>query len=215
MVCLALIIVFLSFQDLRQRLRFVDIGRMAARIESGAVVGTEAVLRTAASVDTKIGQGTCLSDVVKAGATVELARLDRSDLTNAFPQWVEAADRTDAYLVRALSCLPTNGNLWLRLAMVRQAIAEVPTSLEHFVQLSQFYAPAEADVLRARLLMFNRLSPLGMSALAPIWKADVDVACGQHYSWAVAGLPPAKGEIRDYLSKRPDDGSPLDWCKPS
>nr|WP_145959094.1 hypothetical protein [Rhizobium sp. ACO-34A] len=172
-------------------------------------------MHTAAGIDARTGQGMCLSDVVKAGATVELTRLDRMDLTNAFPQWVETADLADSYLVHALSCLPTSGNLWLRLAMIRQAVAEVPTSLEHLVQLSQLYAPAEADVLRARLLMLNRLSPVGMSALAPIWKADVNVACGQRYSWAVRGLPPAKGEIRDYLSKRPENGSSLDWCKPS
>lgn len=215
LVCLALAIIFLCFQDLRQRLRFVDIGRLAGRIEKGGTVGTETILRTGARLESLTAQGVCLSDVVKAGVTLALSRLDRTDQINAFPQWVETADRTDATLVHAMSCLPTNGNFWLRLAMVRQAVAEVPTSLEHLVQLSQLYAPAEADVLRTRLLMFNRLSPIGMAALAPIWKVDVNVACGQRYSWAVRGLPPAKGEIRNYLSEVPENDSPLDWCKPS
>lgn len=215
LVCLSLAVMYLSFQDLRQRLRFVDAGRLASWIERGGIVGSETILRTGGRLESLTAQGVCQSDAVKAGATLALSRLDHTDQINAFPQWVETADRTDAYLVHALSCLPTNGNLWLRLAMVRHAIAEVPASLEHLVQLSQLYAPAEADVLRARLLMFNRLSPVGMSALAPIWKTDVNVACGQHYSWAVRGLPPARGEIRTYLSELPANGSAFDWCKPS
>lgn len=214
-VGLSLVVVFLAFQDLRQRLRFTDMSRTAIRIERGAAVGADQISRTGALADALVGRNVCLSDVVKAGATVALTRLDRTDQINAFPQWVDIADRTDAYLLHALSCLPTNGNLWLRLAMVRQAVAEVPASLERLVQLSQLYAPAEADVLRTRLLMLNRLSPVGMSALAPIWKADVKVACGQRYSWAVRGLPAARGEIRTYLSEVPQDGPGFEWCRPS
>lgn len=216
LICFSLVVVILAFQDLVTRLHSSDIRRMAGRIERKISVGNDRVSRAGTDADALGRQGVCLSDVVKSGLTVELKRLDGINQIKEFPRWAEIADRTDAYLLHALSCLPTNGNFWLRMAMVRQAIAEVPTSLGHFLQLSQLYAPAEADVLRTRLLMLNRLSPVGVSALAPIWQADVKVACGQRFSWGVRGLPPARPEIRPYLSEIASDknGAGHPWCRP-
>ncbi len=216
LVSVALAVMLIAFMNLRQRLYFTEIGRVAGRVERGIPVGEDRISRAGSIADALGGQGVCLSDVVKSGLTVELRRLDGIDQIRDFPQWVEIANRTDVYLLHAVSCLPTNGNFWLRMAMVRQAIAEVPTSLEHFMRLSQLYAPAEADVLRARLLLLGRLSPIGLSALAPIWKADVKVACGQRFSWSVKGLPPARPEVRSYLAEIAGDadGSRLPWCRP-
>ncbi len=66
----------------------------------------------------------CQSAFVKPFLTVLLAGLDARNPNSEYEKWFEALGQTEQFLRHTLSCLPTDGNLWVRYAMVRQASAE-------------------------------------------------------------------------------------------
>lgn len=101
---------------------------------------------------------TCNGEVLRSTLTVLLAHLDRADRESAYEVWAQRLGSAEKQVGHALSCLPADGNLWLRLAMLRQAGGEVPGEQAALMALAQQLAPSERRQLVGRLAQWNRLS---------------------------------------------------------
>jgi hypothetical protein len=62
--------------------------------------------------------------------------------------------RTRKLLEDALACSPMNGDLWLSLAIISQALGEPPEVTGQFVELSRRYAPYEGWIRTRRERLF-------------------------------------------------------------
>lgn len=52
-------------------------------------------------------------------------------------------------------CLPANGDVWLRLAMVRSLRNASPMEVAVLMNFSQLYGPADANLIRGRFVMWQ------------------------------------------------------------
>ncbi len=67
---------------------------------------------------------------------------------------VAQREATRHILHRALACTPTDGDLWLKLAMIARALNEPPAQVEHYIALSERYAPHEGWISTRRDRLF-------------------------------------------------------------
>ncbi|MBC7151236.1 MAG: hypothetical protein H5U22_17800 [Rhizobium sp.] len=144
-----------SIMELRNSARFGQLMLMARYLESGTPVTRASVTSLAAWADGVVSDDYCRSDIVRAGLTVKLAELDQRNSFYDYDAWAAGLDATERYIRHAIGCTPTDGNFWLRLAMVRRAIAERPEEIAFLMQQSVNYAPAEQAVLAARFTVWN------------------------------------------------------------
>ena len=73
---------------------------------------------------------------------------------NDAPELVTQREATRQILHRALACTPTDGDLWLKLAIVARALDEPPAQVEHYLALSERYAPHEGWISTRRDRLF-------------------------------------------------------------
>jgi len=122
---------------------------------------------------------TCNGDILRASLTVLLADLDRIDRDRAYDEWAEGIGQAEEQVLHALSCQPGDGNLWLRLAMLRQAGGELPREQASLMALSQQFNPSDGRQLVGRLVHWNRLSPATLALSRD--EAAADVRNGLNY----------------------------------
>lgn len=133
-----------------------DLLYLASLLESDQRVAVDTVHKYAAATSAIVADGVCRGDVLAAGLTVVLADLDTRNAAADYDGWSAAMVAADRYLTHAVTCQPTNGNIWARLAMVRQAEAENPDELAHLMDRSAWYAPAERGVITARCVVWRK-----------------------------------------------------------
>lgn len=153
----SLILLFVAFGEIDTSYRYSGISAVAKQLESGLSVRLDVVAHYAKEADDASVAGTCRTDVLMSGATVVLANLDTVSPVNDFDRWSSSVSNAQEYFERALACWPSNGNFWLRLAMIKRAIAEIPLEQKQLLTRSQAHAPAEYEVVRARLTYYTRL----------------------------------------------------------
>lgn len=122
---------------------------------------------------------TCNGEVLRASLTVLLADLDRIDRDQAYDAWAERLGQAERQVLHSLTCLPGDGNLWLRLAMLRQAGGEVPQEQASLMALSQQLDPSQERQLVGRLAHWNRLSSATLALSRE--EAAADVRNGLNY----------------------------------
>ena len=134
----------------------------------------EGLLPKAVSV---MARGICQSEYIRAALTLVLANLDRQDVERDFERWSRAIELADYVATFAVSCSPTDGNFFVRLAMVKQAVIEQPEELARLIRFSQLYAPAEANAIAARYKLYNRLTPQTLALVEGEFASDLNVIC--------------------------------------
>ncbi len=144
--------------DIGESARFANIFLVAERLEQAEQVSAETLAKTAASTDGIVSGDYCRSDIVMAGTTLVLKRLDAANEISGYAAWVKAADDAERYMRHAVACVPGDSNLWLRLAAVRAVIAQEPKSTAGLLTMSARLAPADEVALLARLYFWNRLN---------------------------------------------------------
>lgn len=155
LVVLCGVVLAVSIRELVASVRFDRVMQLARHLETGSPVNRGTVTRLAGVADAVVSGGYCRSDIVRAGLTVKLAELDQRNSYHDYDAWAGALAAAENYLRHAIGCRPTDGNLWLRLAMVRRAVAEQPTEIAFLMQQSVYYAPAEQAVLVGRFAVWN------------------------------------------------------------
>lgn len=171
----AVALLIFSVANIRQSARFADIFIVAERLELSDQVSQETLTRTAAGIDSIISEDYCRSDIVMAGATLALNRLDAANEITGYDAWAKAADDAERYMRHAVSCMPTDSNLWLRLAIVRAVISQEPKATARLITLSAWLAPADEVSLLARLYFWNRLNEATLEEARTSVESDVEL----------------------------------------
>ncbi|MEJ1157534.1 O-antigen ligase family protein [Prosthecomicrobium sp. N25] len=155
-----------------QSLSDVELLRIAGQIESNYPVDPQAVAPYLEPARLAAVARSCRSDSLRAAVTITLKQADLEADRAA------ALARAEALLSAALACFPTEGNFWLRLAMVQALAGADPENLAPLAVLSQRYAPAEYQVVMARAAFLGQIQPKG-EALRAVLDRDLDYVANQ------------------------------------
>ncbi|MFC3073140.1 O-antigen ligase family protein [Shinella pollutisoli] len=158
LVAIALLGTVLAAFDARDAAAGAAVRRFARALDAGRQVDDAALAALIAGhmpADRLTG---CKAAVLRPSLTVLLAALDRTDRDRAYEDWAARLAAAEEQVRHGLSCMPADGNLWLRLAMLRQAGGEVAAEQARLMALSQQLNPSEGRLLTGRLAHWNRLS---------------------------------------------------------
>ena len=165
----------LAIRELHYSIQFADMFVVAKQIEQGGAVSTKSLSRVAGMPEEVIAGGYCRSDIVMAATTIVLRQIDAADQASDYEGWFSAVTTAEKFLQHALSCMPTNRNLWLRFAVVKAVIAEDPEATAQVMAQSVKLAPADQTTLLARLYFWNRFSEATLKSSGPLVEQDLDL----------------------------------------
>ncbi len=175
--------------------RFADLQYWARQIEKGRPLELSALDRLVSETYDRGIEQECQSAFVKPFLTVLLAGLDARNPNSEYEKWFEALGQTEQFLRHTLSCLPTDGNLWVRYAMVRQASAEQSDEIHRLVGLSQRYSPAEENAITARYFLYNRLTNMTLEKISIEVRKDVEILCSPSAAFLRVKIPAPKPQL--------------------
>jgi len=116
---------------------------IARRLEAGSKPDESYIYRVQAP-DPRQAMVFCPRELVRSAVTIKLVKLQAIARAGAEPKLMEALAEVDAFVRKGLSCFPSDGNLWLRLAVVQLALNGPTVSVEKMLELSARAAPSEA-----------------------------------------------------------------------
>jgi hypothetical protein len=214
---LSILIVSLGARELWVQSRFAEVTIASRRVEAGAPIGTGAILDLAQLADDMANHAVCHSDLLRSGTTLVLRRLELQDSTRNAAGYVDALERADSFLRHALSCVPSQGNFWLRLAMVGSLQGQNPQQLARFLTLSQLYAPAEEGALKGRLAFWQKVSQPYLKRLQQTLLADLRGLCTPQNVRSADRMDAPNPSLWPYIEQigavSPQVKSP--WCRVS
>jgi len=178
-VLLSAFVLWLSATQISRFVRFGALQPMAYRLETGTPTPIQAIRELVPVAENVRDQGICQSIFVKSGFTIVLAALDIENQDTGYDAWGMAMQRAEAFGRHALGCLPTNGDLWLKLARLHQAAGEEPRELFELLNNSQIYAPAEQQVLAGRYAFYGHLTEATLQLLNDNIAKDVRAICSE------------------------------------
>lgn len=193
LTALLVFVLFLSFIQVQRHAQFNALRYWAGKIEQGQPVSPAIIAAFTPVVTALIETGECQERFLKAGLTLALLDVDDADPDVYYESWSASLQRAERLARHALSCLPTDGNIWLRLAMLRQAIAEQPGDIARFVTLSQLYSPAEEAVVVGRYLLYTKLTHGTLELLNEAFRQDLQIICSPEFGHRRRELLPASG----------------------
>jgi hypothetical protein len=208
----------LAFSDLRQSIKFVDVFLTAERLEENKTITAHAALRAQTLASEIVNGNYCRSDIILSGVTIALNRLDNADIETDYNSWLGSAKEAETLIVHSIRCMPTNANLWLRLAVVKAAIAESPTSTARWMTLSSSLAPYDEPIALARLYFWNHFSAATLKEARSSVMADLTFLLRSGDSKKIAqNLANLRGELRPYIVEiaatlSPDRKKSLAWA---
>ena len=205
--CLAI-----ALPDLFDEFTFSDEIYLATITERRDDVSRETLEKYAQETEAISDRNICATRIVKSGLTLSLRNLDYQNPDQNYDQWSEAMRTSEKLLLHALTCTPTNGNLWLRLAMIRQQTAELADQIGRLTTLSQLYAPAEQEIVLARFLLWNRMSLASIRVAETAFEADVELICKSRNVGLSKALPAPSKAVQAFRSLKQQRGANA-WCE--
>lgn len=124
-------------------------------------------------------ENVCRSDILKAGLVLVLSRIEVNLAPQDYDSWLEAVSNANGYIAHAIRCIPTDGNLWLRMAMVTRAGAEDPERIAELMTRSQSLAPAEISVVMDRIRFYNSLGASTLEKTSLVVQKDIAISLQQ------------------------------------
>ncbi len=186
-----LVLLLITAMQLKQTARFSNLFILAERLELGQRVDPSVIARYGYLIEEIVEEGRCRSDLLMSGATVTLATLDDHEASRSSPEWTGAAVNAERFLAHSTTCAPLNGNFWLRRAMVSEALGRSSDLVAQHMTRAQATAPAEQDIVIARLYAWNRMnaSILDLAAYAALQDLHIGVLNADARLLASALLP--------------------------
>ena len=176
---LSAVVVWLSVAQISRFIRFGGLPQVATRLDAGEAVSRASITSLVSDADALREADICQGVFLKSGFTILLASVDMVDRAANRNAWSEAVRRADTFALHALGCIPTNGDFWLKLAMLRQAVSEKPEELAELLTDSQLYAPAEGNIVAARYALYNRLTDQTLALIPDAVSADIRIICSK------------------------------------
>lgn len=189
--------IWLAYGNFAAQRHYSDVVFVATNLERNVPVGTKAVRDLGEVALDMVTAGECRSNLLGAGLTVLLADLD-AETTDDRRVMLQSVDR---FLTHMLSCTPTDGDAWARLAMVRQALGERPSEEAALLERSSWFAPSEGSTLAGRLEVWRHAMDETLVLAEPTLDRDILVALS-YYSVedAVKTLSGGGQKFRDRVS---------------
>lgn len=153
---------------------------IAERIEEGEVLPSDIVETYEDRFPWAQADVDCLPDHKRAAVSFRLYALDMrlQQLDAGTLEQVEDADQAFENAVGSLdallACVPTDGNAWLRLALVLAEIEGPGDETLNALQRSQWFAPHEAWIARVRARFAARLVGVGVQDVRALEVLDAD-----------------------------------------
>lgn len=176
---ISIFVLVVAAQAFSESRRFSDIVAMARIADDKNGLAPDLLANTVSQLHPVVTEKICRSDIVKAGLRLVLADLD-ANVAKVTPE--AAAARlgfAETYIRHALSCLPANGDVWLRLAMVRSLRNASPLETAVLMNFSQLYGPADANLIRGRFAMWRQFPKETLPQAEAARDADTAVVCGK------------------------------------
>lgn len=170
---LSLFLMLVAFQQLQTTVKYANLLYLNATMTAEDSENKAAINRYAAQAEAVVTSDECRSDVLDGGLTFVLRALDLQNSVDQYDDWATAMARAERYITHALSCNPGDGDLWARLAMVRQASSENPAQLSAILSQSALLAPSEMHVLRARFFVWKKASAKTLTQSADTVERDI------------------------------------------
>ncbi|MBT9288477.1 hypothetical protein [Prosthecodimorpha staleyi] len=177
---------------------------LAARIEGGAAIDQAYLDRFDATYPEARLDGICDARIRRARVSIALARLDLAvtgdDLERVDAARAAVLDQTR----RLIACVPTDGNAWLRLAMVEIADGGLTPAVSASFAHADRLAPFEGWVLRGRLPFYADLAARGVEAFREPARRDFAllVEFGTNPAGVVAVVQRWPGLFRNFYLDR-------------
>lgn len=165
--------VWLAFQNFQAERRYSNVVYLANTLQRSVPVSPQAIHDFLGEALAMVDAGECRSDLLNAGVTVVLADLDANASTASEEARTAALKSADRFMLHVLSCTPTDGDVWARLAMIRQALGSPSKELAALMERSSWYAPAEGTTLRARLEIWRHAADDVLAAAEPALDHDI------------------------------------------
>ena len=163
----------IALKELAGTIRFAYLLYMNSTLPYEDSFNAAVIDRYASQAQSIVDAGECRSDIVQAGLSFVMRDLDLQDSTNRYDEWARAVQRADTYVSFALRCNASDGDLWVRKAMLSQAIGEDPTQLSVLMDQSALLAPSEMSVIRARFAVWAKASPNTLAASSDTVGRDI------------------------------------------
>ena len=169
----------IAAQAFSETRRFSDIVAMARIADDKNGLAPDLLANTVSQLHTVVTEKICRSDIVKAGLRLVLADLDANIEDAATETTAARLGFAETYIRHALSCFPANGDVWLRLAMVRSLRNASPLETAVLMNFSQLYGPADANLIRGRFVMWQQFPRGTLPQAEAARDADIAVVCGK------------------------------------
>jgi hypothetical protein len=185
---LALFFLWITIAQMDVTAIFADLFYLQTTLDTADSANPIAMGRYAAEAENVVTSGECRSDVIAAGLAFVLRDVDLQNQVDQYDAWANAMTRADRYVMHALSCNPGDGDLWARLAMIRQASSENAEQLSALMAQSALLAPSEMYVLRARFFVWRRASPATLDRAADTVERDIRTVLNYADPKAIIGI---------------------------
>ena len=146
---------------------------LATMIEKGEAVSPAAVTAYAAKADRL--PATCRSDLLNAAIAVSMRDVDQMRTIGDQVAWSQALRALQPRLEQGLACVPTDGMLWERLAVVRWFLGGTAHEQAQLLTTSQAYAPRELEVVQVRIVQWKRVTPAVIDIARDALRSDLSV----------------------------------------
>ncbi|CDI10358.1 hypothetical protein QE372_003427 [Agrobacterium pusense] len=175
----SLFVLLLAAQAFSETRRFSDIIALARIADEDNGLSPDLLTKTVEGLQPVIAEKICRSDIIKAGMRLVLADID-AHAGDASPETdAMRLGFAETYMRHALSCLPANGDVWLRLAMVRSLRNASAMEIAVLTNFSQLYGPADANLIRGRFVIWQQFTKGALPQAEAAREADTAIVCGR------------------------------------
>jgi hypothetical protein len=174
---LSIAIVDASLAELTISRKMADVVYNGKRLSAMSSVEAALVEQYAYAAEAAVAGGVCRAEVVHAGIVPIMLAVDITNPDVNYVAWARALERAETYMNASLRCLPTSGDIWLRMAMIKQAIGENPQVIASLLALSQYFSPSEGELVFARLSLWNRVEQPTIDRGKETLEKDIRAAC--------------------------------------
>ena len=146
---------------------------VANDLEYGRNVDADRIQKVAETILQPSFSDHCRSDILRPALSVVLYNLNSTNQARDYKRWAATQEASEAFMASMIRCLPNDGNVWLREALMSKAVAENPASLYQKMTIARALMPYESQQMFARLYFWKHLSPLALSTTSDLATADI------------------------------------------
>jgi hypothetical protein len=177
LVFAALGIAIFSAEQFWLSARYAPYLRINGLLARQVPVSADAINRYSADLGNR--PPTCRSGLIEAILSVRLQQIEMrrslAEQRGMDDRWSDAVLALAPIVDHALSCLPTDGRLWQRRAVLTWLLGGPAKAQITDMELSQAYAPADLDVVALRLSHWKRVGPAVTDPAESALRADLRI----------------------------------------